>query len=113
MPRGCLQFVIVVFPDHTHLLFLVHKANIHGKLVSGTYILQTSKAKFNQYEVSSQCPLCGMEPEHLVHFMLTCEKIEEVRQPFISKLETLITSHHGSHWWNQLGNRDMVLFLFV
>ena len=20
--RGCLQFVIVVFPDHTHLLFL-------------------------------------------------------------------------------------------
>ena len=24
VPRGCLQFVIVVFPDHTHLLFLCH-----------------------------------------------------------------------------------------
>ena len=24
VPRGCLQFVIVVFPDHTHLLFLVN-----------------------------------------------------------------------------------------
>ena len=23
LPRGCLQFVIVVFPDHTHLLFLL------------------------------------------------------------------------------------------
>ena len=22
VPRGCLQFVIVVFPDYTHLLFL-------------------------------------------------------------------------------------------
>ena len=22
MPQGCLRFVIVVFPDHTHLLFL-------------------------------------------------------------------------------------------
>ena len=22
LPRGCLRFVIVVFPDHTHLLFL-------------------------------------------------------------------------------------------
>ena len=22
MPMGCLQFVIVVFPDHTHLLFI-------------------------------------------------------------------------------------------
>ena len=21
VPRGCLQFVIVVFPDHTHILF--------------------------------------------------------------------------------------------
>ena len=23
VPRGCLQFVIVVFPDHTHLVFLM------------------------------------------------------------------------------------------
>ena len=22
LPRGCMQFVIVAFPDHTHLLFL-------------------------------------------------------------------------------------------
>ena len=28
VPRGCLQFVIVVFPDHTHLLFLIVKYNI-------------------------------------------------------------------------------------
>ena len=25
VPRGCLRFVIVVFPDHTHLLFLQSK----------------------------------------------------------------------------------------
>ena len=35
VPRGCLQFVIVVFPDHTHLLFLYtrylwKKADISG-----------------------------------------------------------------------------------
>ena len=23
VPRGCLQFVIVVFPDHTHFLFFI------------------------------------------------------------------------------------------
>ena len=28
VPQGCLQFVIVVFPDHTHLLFLMHFLNI-------------------------------------------------------------------------------------
>ena len=26
VPRGCLQFVIVVFPDHTHLLFCLEYA---------------------------------------------------------------------------------------
>ena len=31
VPRGCLRFVIVVFSDHTHLLFLVGKGR---KLVS-------------------------------------------------------------------------------
>ena len=25
VPKGCLRFVIVVFPDHTHFLFLVRK----------------------------------------------------------------------------------------
>ena len=35
VPLGCLQFVIVVFPDHTHLLFLYlirsHKVNGTGQ----------------------------------------------------------------------------------
>ena len=29
MPRGCLRFVIVVFPDHTHLLFLSFKSIVN------------------------------------------------------------------------------------
>ena len=27
MPQGCLRFVIVVFPDHTHLLFFNYISN--------------------------------------------------------------------------------------
>ena len=30
VPWGCLQFVIVVFPDHIHLLFLVCSDNNVG-----------------------------------------------------------------------------------
>ena len=29
VPRGCLRFVIVVFPDPTHLLFLLDLTNIN------------------------------------------------------------------------------------
>ena len=27
VPRGCLRFVIVVFPDHTHLLFFIAQSS--------------------------------------------------------------------------------------
>ena len=30
VPRGCLQFVIVVFPDHTHLLFLASRMHVES-----------------------------------------------------------------------------------
>ena len=41
VPRGCLQFVIVVFPDHTHLLFLY---NCKNGLVA--YVLFTDELTF-------------------------------------------------------------------
>ena len=32
LPRGvCLQFVIVVFPDHIHLLFLTHMYTVNSR----------------------------------------------------------------------------------
>ena len=33
VPRGCLQFVIVVFPDHTHLLFLASEYTLLSYLM--------------------------------------------------------------------------------
>ena len=30
VPLGCLQFVIVVFPDYTHLLFLMRRLSLIG-----------------------------------------------------------------------------------
>ena len=37
VPRGCLQFVIVVFPDHTHLLFLMFKQPFNNALRNSYY----------------------------------------------------------------------------
>ena len=32
VPRGCLQFVIVVFPDHTHLLLLKTQRELEDEI---------------------------------------------------------------------------------
>ena len=37
VPRGSLQFVIVVFPDHTHLLFLLIYLCLNKKTVKKIY----------------------------------------------------------------------------
>ena len=36
VPRGCLQFVIVVFPDHTHLLFFIQTQDKKDRHIKGT-----------------------------------------------------------------------------
>ena len=53
VPRGCLQFVIVVFPDHTHLLFflvLVQPRKTHPCL---TEILLMGRKESNQTKQKS------------------------------------------------------------
>ena len=42
VPRGCLQFVIVVFPDHTHLLFF-----LQGLLSDSTCVLKAEPGKLD------------------------------------------------------------------
>ena len=40
VPGGCLQFVIVVFPDHSHLLFLVPRLiglSPHGQILYANF----------------------------------------------------------------------------
>ena len=39
VPRGCLRFVIVVFPDHTHLLFLIHFNIIEARVCKTVTLL--------------------------------------------------------------------------
>ena len=50
VPRGCLRFVIVVFPDHTHLLFLIAKEcciKIHN--LSSWYNTSVEDAKWDSH----------------------------------------------------------------
>ena len=48
VPRGCLRFVIVVFPDHTHLIFLCVKKKLnpkdikfHAQVIASSQVMHT------------------------------------------------------------------------
>ena len=52
VPRGCLQFVIVVFPDHTHLLFLI--VLIPDLLCPLLYL----NSKPSTFSIGNKCLIC-------------------------------------------------------
>ena len=49
VPRGCLQFVIVVFPDHTHLLFFM-ALDLRQNFVSTKY-LENKLTEFTKFYI--------------------------------------------------------------
>ncbi|MEW8546489.1 MAG: reverse transcriptase domain-containing protein, partial [Candidatus Thiodiazotropha sp.] len=66
------------------------KAYAQVKLMCGTYILQSLRAKFNQYQVSMLCPLCKRTDETLQHFILHCDALRPARQSFMDTLHKLV-----------------------
>ena len=69
VPRGRLRFVIVVFPDHTHLLFLMRPLSLIGidtiwQLSLGCLLMRTI--------ASSQCFTCCLNfiNDPIIHVLL-------------------------------------------
>ena len=63
VPRGCLRFVIVVFPDHTHLLLLKH-CDIFMFVYALLYVqlIDLVRDPFNLLERNSTGPGITMPP---------------------------------------------------
>ena len=56
------------------------------KLVTGTYILHTNRATFNQNRVDPVCLLCHQENETIEHFVLHCPVRASLRNPIIDTI---------------------------
>ena len=55
VPWGCLQFVIVVFPDHTHILFLALRMHVES-LVKPCYSTRVLKALTGKLDIKRFSP---------------------------------------------------------
>ena len=66
------------------------KAIQKARLLTGTYLLQSNKAAFNQHRIDSTCPLCGLEQEDRQHMILKCPSLSTVRDKYMSRVTHLI-----------------------
>ena len=70
----------------------VRRALIKVKILTGVYVLQYNRAKFNQHAVSSTCCLCIATVEDRVHFVLGCSGLDPIRQNYLKRIQSLLTS---------------------
>jgi hypothetical protein len=69
------------------------RLTVKTKLVTGTYSLQSNRAAFNKLEVDPTCLLCKTSPETLEHFLLYCEKLENIRVPILQDISDACGAH--------------------
>ena len=77
-------------------LMAIKKAGLKAKLMTGTYVLQSNRAKFNQYSVNPTCLLCGDDAEDMIHFLLKCQCLSEPRDQFMEKISKILIEYQGT-----------------
>ena len=89
----------------------VRRAHIKAKLMTGTYILQSNRAAFNQ-TTDKTCPMCNGGDESIAHFIMSCPASETLRHPFIQQLHQaipLVYQDHPRTGWSEEMSTQLVL----
>ena len=87
----------------------VQKAGWKARLMTGTYMLQATRARFNQHQVDPTCLLCCKEPENVEHFLLRCESLTQVRNQFLHKIYQSLQKSVGVGHFDIIKSNDTVL----
>ena len=91
----------------------VRRAIIKVKILTGTYILQYNKAKFNQYDVSPICCLCEAAEEDRIHFLLGCSRLNSVRQKYLEKIRSILCGIDVSISHQIMSNQKLLMQLLM
>lgn len=105
--KSTLKFLNPTFTKSAHNIWQstthdsrdVRRANTKVRLLTGTYILQATKAAFNQTR-DTTCPLCKKADEDTVHFLVVCEKLEDRRHPIMKAILStipMVYQYHPTH----------------
>ena len=76
----------------------MRRGEIKARLLTGTYILQCNRSKFNRNEVSATCPLCQLEDEKPLHFLIKCNALHAYRKESMKELKVIISDIDESVW---------------
>ena len=70
----------------------VMAGEIKVRLLTQTYMLQATRAKYSKKPEIAVCSLCANGNEDLKHFMLECKELEEIRSKHIDKIRSIVNN---------------------
>ena len=91
----------------------VRRAIVKARLLTGTYMVQSLRSKFNNNAVDPTCPLCRTACETIPHFLLNCNALYEARKEKLSQIRNTIIDRAGVTAWNKIQVSDELLTKLV
>jgi hypothetical protein len=91
----------------------IMKASIKVKLLTGVYMLQTTRSKFSNRQISASCPLCGSEDEDKIHFILKCPDLASRRKYYIDELKSMLYEIDHDVSVNIVNNDELFIQLIL
>lgn len=82
----------------------VRKGITKSRMLTGTYLLQSNKYKFNNSTESPICKCCALEIEDIVHMLLDCPALYAQRKQYFANLRSLIVNCVGIRQWESTFN---------
>ena len=70
----------------------VKKAEVKARLLTGTYMLKETKAKFSRNTHTPLCELCYEETEDVKHFLLICPTLNDIREEHLYTLKCYLNN---------------------
>ena len=68
------------------------------KLVTGTYMLQSTRSAFNNIQVDPVCVLCKTSDETTMHFILECCVLDFLRKPILEIISSILRDAFNIHF---------------
>ena len=103
----------------THIVWESAANNLHDirrsitkvRMMTGVYMLQSTRARFNQYSIEKTCPLCRLDSEDLTHMLLRCPALSDVRKVSLAQIRDLVGERSGPSVWSSLSKSEMVAIM--
>ena len=92
----------------------VKKSIIKARIITGTLVLQKDRHRFNKFDISSICPVCRLEDEDIIHFILKCPLLAGSRQePFRWLKNEVINNSEDGTWLSIFNNDERITTLII